>query len=163
MENETIEPVREEFTNGTETYVYDANLIGMQQAVLAEETLRFKFSQEEKKAETWEDVLKSGGATWFIDIMAALLCKVENDKQITFTIITWEKAKDFVRKLNYKEYARLQTCRDHFFLSIQKDGMLSQILTPKSTKRSETVFSMLLEKMIDKNILDKNISTKQTS
>lgn len=150
----------ETFTSGTTTYIYDKTLINTQQMVSAEEILRFRYEQDERKPETWDAVEKSGSLEWFVNCTSALLRKVDNEKPVEFNNISWGHAKAFVKSLNFMEHTRLKACLKDFFCTIQQEGMITSVFAIKSSKQIDKITSQIVEMLVKEKTGEKPISTK---
>lgn len=147
-ERERIE--RQTFTNGDRTWIYDINLITTEQAVTADEALSFKIDLLQRELESFKQGVEAGVLDWFWQCCGALLREVVEGQPVAHSPAQWMNAAKFVRELPYQEIARLRSCMEDFFISIDRESELSFVLKSASKKRSTAILSGFLMKELNK-------------
>jgi hypothetical protein len=150
---EPAEPIRERrFTAGGLTYVYNPDLITMEQAIIADEALQFKLELMNRDVASFTAVLEAGGVEWFAKCAGALLVRVEGDVPVPYSPAQWSQAVRFVQTLPYAQMPALKECLEDFFSSIGRGKGLSYVLSERSKMTSNRVVSDLLKIMASKQL-----------
>lgn len=142
------------FEYNGKTFKYDFNILTIRQVELAREVAEFKANQRQAEPETFNAVVKSGGADWFTRMLCYILREVKNGVVQPFVKDTAEiDALNFVENLPAKERKTLMECVQDFFTNIEMPSY-NLLLLPKDRKPEG--MQMLLP------ILAKMMNTKTT-
>lgn len=134
------------FEHGGQSWVYDPNLITMQQAVIADEALQFKLELMQREPESFTVVVESGGVEWFAKCAGALLVQVRDGVAVPHSPLQWSAACRFVGELPYGNMSVLKECIEDFFGSIGRQRAVSFAFKGKSQMISNPIVSELFRK-----------------
>jgi hypothetical protein len=130
------------FTNGNLTYVYDLELIEMEQGWNANAVMDFHIEQTQAEHKTFDQLVQSGGLEWFHKCASALLIRKDGEEYLPFSPIGWREAELFVRKLKWNQFNSLKECVEDFFTSSGGGQKSSLAFTNRSNSAG---MRMLLE------------------
>jgi len=114
----------ERFTDGAKIYVYDYNLITIEQAELANEVILFKLEQADREPSSFNEVIRSRGAEWRTICASYLLREEKKGNILPFNLGVVEQTEQFAKNLTMADYERLKRCIESFFTSIGKQSLL---------------------------------------
>jgi hypothetical protein len=134
------------FEHNGQTWVYDPNLITMQQAVIADEALQFKLELMQREPESFTVVVESGGVEWFSKCAGALLVQVRDGVVVPHSPLQWSAATRFLSELPYGHMSVLKECVEDFFGSIGRQRAVSFAFKGKSQMISNPIVSELFRK-----------------
>ncbi len=137
---------RQEFRIGDRTWIYDVDLITIEQAITSDEALSFKLELMQRELESFTQAVESGTLAWFWECAGALLRELVAGQPVAHSPMQWRNAATFVRELPYAEIARLRSCMDDFFTSTGRGAEISYVFNPASKKRSSAMLFGLLTK-----------------
>jgi len=132
------------FTHGGQTWVYNPDLITMEQAIIADEALQFKLELMQREAETFTQVVEAGGAEWFTKCAGALLVRMEVDTPVPYSPAQWIAACRHVATMPYAQMAALRECVEDFFTSIGRKSAFSFAFSGRSKMMSNPLVLSLL-------------------
>jgi len=140
------------FTHGGKTWVYNPDMICIEQAILAEEALQFKLELMQREVDTFNAVVDAGGTEWYSKCVGALLLQMVDGVVVPHTNMQWVAATEFVRSMPYSLMPSVKECLDDFFTSTGKSKGLSYVLNERSNMTSNRVVSALVKAMTTKHI-----------
>lgn len=139
-----------EFENNGRRYIYNPDLIGVEQAELAKEVLEFKYNSFQNPPKDFNQVLRSKSSDWLSMVMSYLLLEVKDGITQPFNRDLADKTEQFVKQLQLKNIAKLRECAFDFFTYIEMDSMYSELSSgEKKANVKEMLFSQLGQMMFN--------------
>lgn len=145
------------FEHKGKTYVYDTDLVTIEQGCLAEEALQFKAEQSQNIPENFMQVVESGGVDWFSKCAAALLIQfADGNTPVPFSPSQWMTSVAFVQKLPYREHARLRECIEDFFSGTARQSVVSFLFKTRSNTNWNRLLSGFMKTVSEKHSVSRN-------
>ena len=137
------------FTLGNKTYVYDFNLLSVEQAELAREAGEFKLHQQQSMPDSFRQVTKSRGTDFLSIIMGYLLREKVGTEVFAFNRDKAElEVELFVKNLPVNELENLRACVQDFFTGISSTETGNKLLMkdrkPNGTEMLSTMLRMIM-------------------
>jgi len=142
--NNEHQPLKEPIflENGGKKYVYDFANINVEQAEIAREIGEFKYNQiQAGAAESPDDVIRSGGATWLIASASYLFLPVIDETPQIFDRLKVSETQKFISNLPISERGKIEEAVTDFFSNIGRSSVVS---TNKQNARKPAAAETLL-------------------
>lgn len=133
------------FEHNGQTWMYNPDLITMEQAVIADEALQFKLELSQRELPSFSVAMDAGATEWFAKCAGALIVRVEGGVTIPASPAQWSAAVKFINSLPYSMMPQVKECLEDFFTSIGRDKAISYVLNERSKRTSNAVVSALVK------------------
>jgi hypothetical protein len=150
------------------TFIYDFDLLRIEQICLAEEVFEYKRQQINTPPRRFDEILTSGGGGYFYTALGYMLVKTIDGKPQKYEGLTSaSEAVQFVSRLGGDDYSRLREVVNDFFTRIDRSKLASRVLQHNADPKLDELLASLVsqptqtgsKKRREKDSFEKNIST----
>ncbi len=148
--NEEHKPIEAKtFEYEGKKYKYDFYQLTIEQAELAREAGEFKYNQLQAGAESFRQIVKSGGAEWLTIVARYLLREMKDNAKQPFNKDKAEiETEQFIKSLPIKHLNNLKECVSDFFTGIGKKPLVSAILQGERKKNGIEMLLPIFQKTV---------------